>query len=631
MKRPLFLVCFLLVVCTSFAYWNVDKCGFIDFDDFDYVCKNYHIFSGINAASLHWAFSSFHAANWHPLTWLSLMVDYQLYGLKPAGYHLTNLLFHVLNAIVLFFAIRALTGTLWRSALVAALFALHPLHVESVAWVSERKDVLCAFFMFITLFCYASFARQKQWGHYIATLFFFVMGILAKPMIVTLPFVLLLLDIWPLGRLKSSTNQDQTLPVLTRKNQILPLIVEKIPFFILSFASCIVTFLAQRAGEAIVKVDELPLLIRLVNPLISYAQYIEKMVWPKNLSFFYPLSVSMPSVKNLSLAFMLLLLISCVAAIRAKKQPYLLVGWLWFLGTLVPVIGFVQVGAQAMADRYTYIPLIGPFISIAWLLYDLSIKSRFFKITIILVSIVAIAFLTFQTRKQARYWKNDLTLSDHALAIEEFNSLAYSTKGHYLLSSGNYDEAFRCYAKSLSLCSTQVTPKINIGCIYFNQGKPKEALEIFKEILVKDPNNLLAIVDCGISYSALGDTLSAFACFSRALAKDSSFSLALHNLGKLFLDKGDFQKAGYYLLRASRLNPNDPATFCALAKSCFLANRRQEALQWYEKSISLNPYYVFARRQFAIALDSCGKHDLAQKQVSIADSVEAMWNVKTKK
>jgi protein O-mannosyl-transferase len=630
LKRPLVLVCFLLVISTSFAYWNVDQCGFIDFDDSDYVYRNYHIFSGFTSASLHWAFTSFQAANWHPLTWLSLMLDYQFYGLKPAGYHLTNVVFHVLNTLLLLFALRAMTGTVWRSALVAALFGLHPLHVESVAWVSERKDVLCAFFMFITLLFYTSFARRKHWGHYFAALFFFAVGLLAKPMIVTLPFVLLLLDIWPLGRLKLAGNEKQPSNTVSRKNRTIFIFLEKMPFIILSIASCGVTILAQRAGSAIVEIKELPIVVRLANSVLSYVEYIEKMFWPKKLSFFYPLPINMPSTKSIVIALALLLLISVVVVIRTKKQPYLLVGWLWFLGTLIPVIGLVQVGGQALADRYTYIPLIGLFICIAWLLGEVTRRYGYLKIIAITGSFVVLFIAMFQTRTQAGYWKNDLTLSDHAIAISKSNFLAYSTKGHYLLSSGNNNEALTCFAKSLSLCPIQDVPKINIGCILFNQGKVKESFALFKEVLAKDSNDKLVLVDCGISYAKLGDTKSALAYFSRALTIDSCFYLALYNLGKLYGAEKDYQKSIRYLLQASRVNPNDPGMFLALGNSCFLSNKREDAIKWYEKSVSLNPYFIPARHQLAMALDSCGRHDLAKKQIVIADSLVALWEATVK-
>lgn len=628
-RLRLYGICFLLILCTASAFWNIDTCGFTDFDDYEYVCKNYHLFSGFTSTSLAWAFTTFHAANWHPLTWLSFILDFQLYGLKPAGYHLTNLVLHILNTLLLFFGVRLLTGAFWRSALVAALFGLHPLHVESVAWISERKDVLCTFFMLIALIFYTSFARRKNKGPYFASLFLYCLGLLSKPMIVTFPFVLLLCDFWPLKRLFSSENQTLAQKTQTLKNLNIIVLLEKIPFFVLSFASCIMTVLAQHA--AIIKTDELALSVRFANALLSYTGYIEKMFWPKNLSFFYPIPTNMPPAMSIAIAAAVLSLISFLVLFRFHKQPYLLFGWLWYLGTLVPVIGIVQVGSQAMADRYTYTPLIGLFVIIAWLLFDCTKKRLFLKVAAIAGSLAMIVLLLFQSRIQAGYWKNDLTLADHAIANSGHNFLAYSTKGHFLLNAHEYDQALRCLATSLAICSTQIAPKINIGCILFNQGKTRESIDVFKQVLAQDSNYVVALVDCGISCAKLGDTRAALDYFTRAAALDSCFVSALFNLGKLYGEMGDYQKSIRYLLRASAINPYDAETFRCLGNSCLKNNRKQEAVRWFEKSISLDPDFIFAHRQLAAALDSCGRHFQGQKHAAIADSLSALWNVKMKK
>jgi protein O-mannosyl-transferase len=621
----LYLVCFLLVAATAAAYWNVDKCGFIHLDDPDYVSKNYHIFSGFTGSSLHWAFFSFYAANWHPVTWLSHMLDYRLYGLRPAGHHLTSLLFHILNTLLLFFALRSLTGTFWRCALVAALFALHPLHVESVAWVSERKDVLCAFFMFISLLCYSSYVhRQRHWGYYCATLFFFALGLLSKPMIVTFPFVLLLCDYWPLGRFELKPDANRVPGGKQRINRTITLLVEKIPFFFLSLASCIITALAQKAGGAISQMGELPLLFKLNNSIVSYMDYIAKTVWPTHLAFFYPLVQGMPpSQWKLVLSLALLFLISLVGAIRTGKQPFLAMGWLWFLGTLVPVIGLVQVGSQAMADRYTYIPLIGLFIMLAWLVHDLARRFRVLKILAVSGFAAALVLLTYQTRVQAGYWKNDRALSDHALAVTKYNFLAYCTKGTFLYEAGDYDNALHCYAQSLSLCSTQIAPRMNIGCVLLSQGKPREAIEVIKELLVNDSSDALAYLNCGKAFAVLDEKDSAMKFFSRAVAEDPFLAPALYNLGKLYEVMGDCQMGARYLLSASRADPLDPGAFLELGNCCVSLRRPREAVAWYEKAISLSPSFILAHRQLAAALDSCGEHGRALQQVLAADSIRA--------
>ena len=632
-RARLYFVCLMLVVSTAFAYWNVDKFGYIHFDDQDYVSKNFHIFSGFTKTSVQWAFTSFYAANWHPLTWLSHMLDYQLFGLRPAGHHLMSLLFHMLNTLLLFFAFRSLTGTFWRSALVAALFGLHPLHVESVAWVSERKDVLCALFMFIALLCYSSYVhRQRHKGFYFATLLFFMMGLMSKPMLVTFPFLLLLLDFWPLRRFEFEIAPTVAPDRRQRIYRIMPIFLEKSPFLFLSIGSCIITTIAQKSGGAISQFSVLPILFRLNNAIISYLEYILKTVWPTHLAFYYPLILDLPlSNWKLSTSIILLALVSYVAISRHKRKPFLLVGWLWFLGMLVPVIGIIQVGSQEMADRYTYVPLVGLFIIVAWLLCDLANRSRWLKIVSISGSVVVLLLLTYQTRIQASSWKNDLTLSNHALQVTKYNYLAYTMKGIYFYNSGAYDSALQCYVKSLSFSSTQKPPRLNIGCILLSQGRPKEAMKIFKELLKNDSTYAPAYLNGGKAYAALCNNDSAILYFNRALAIEPTSAPALYSLGKVYEVKGDYRNGIEYLLGASQVDPNDPGVFLELGNCSLKSKQPEKAAQWYEKSISLDHSFVFAHRQLAIALDSCGRHDSAKTQVSIADSLEAVWKLKARK
>jgi protein O-mannosyl-transferase len=559
--------CFLLAACTAFAYWDVDKCSFSRYDDPTYVYKNRHVAAGFTKANIAWAFTSFDASNWHPVTWLSHMLDYQIYGLRPAGHHLTSLLFHILNTLLLFFALRSLTGTFWRSAFVAALFALHPLHVESVAWVSERKDVLCAFFMFISLLCYSSYVqRRRHWDFYCFALFFFVLGLMAKPMIVTLPFVLLLCDFWPLGRFGTTADPAIAQNAGQRAHRFLPVLAEKIPFFFLSLTSCIITVLSQRAGNAIVKATELSLPLRFENSALSYVKYVQKMFWPGGLSFFYPVSVYPHFVWKVCLALALILLISLCAVVRRKKQPYLLVGWLWFLGTLVPVIGLVQVGSQALADRYTYIPLVGLFIIVAWLVCDLAGGSTWPRVLAVSGSCVALVLLALQTRVQAGYWQNDLALSEHALAVNRNNFLAYSMKGNFLLARGDYDSALACFAQSIALCPSQIPPRMNTGSILLGRGKAREAIGVFTQLLALDSAYAPAYLDCGKAYAILGKRDSAIACFCRAIAIDPGYSPALYNLGAVFEAMGNYRESMGYLVRACRADTADAEAFLELEK-----------------------------------------------------------------
>lgn len=619
-RNILYFIFFSLVICTAFAYWNVDKCDFVSIDDHQYVSKNHHVMAGISGENLKWAFTTFEAANWHPLTWLSHALDCMLYGDRPAGPHLTNLVFHLINTLLLFFVLRSLTGSVWKSAFVAALFGLHPLHVESVAWVSERKDVLSTMLLFLSLLCYSRYVSRKKPKDYAGSFAFFCLGLLAKPMLVTLPFVMLLLDFWPLKRFSNrSVVGPQTGP--EKPKTYWPILVaEKIPFFVVSAGSCVVTAIAQHLGDAIVKTTDLPFANRLANAAVSYASYLGNMFWPARLCFFYPIPHHI-SLAPVLLACVILAAISIVVVLQTTKHPYLFTGWLWFLGTLVPVIGIVQVGSQAMADRYTYVPLIGPFIMITWLLYDISKHSRFLQISIITTCVGVLAVLTMATRVQCAYWKNDFTLANHALAVTKDNFLAYSIKGNFLLDQGCNSEAIDCFRKSLALCPSQTTPRLNVGLILLRQGKPHEAIDAFKPLLALDSNNTLANLDCGNAYGLLGDTLAAIRCFRRAITVEPWFAAALHNLGVTYGAMKHYSDCRHYLLEAVRANPKDAESFLALGNCCLLDSSPGEAIQWYRKSIELAPRHADTHRQLAKAFEACGNGDSARYSRFVADSL----------
>jgi tetratricopeptide (TPR) repeat protein len=620
-RFSLYLIFFLLIGCTSFVYWQVDKFDFISFDDHQYVSKNPHVMSGLNKKNLLWAFTTFEAANWHPLTWLSHALDCQIYGEKPAGHHLSNLILHIANTLLLFFILRLMTGSMWKSALVAALFGIHPLHVESVAWISERKDLLSTFFMFLSLFCYSSYAVRKKRAFYFGALFMFAIGLLAKPMIVTLPFVFLLLDFWPLRRYNEFPEQILEFSNTSFKKKLLLLCAEKWPFLILTIASCVVTVLAQHTGLAIVKTNELSLLPRIENSVISYVNYIGKMFWPTHLSFFYPHPVRLPSFWILFFACVLLAGVTFFAVLNLKKRPYILIGWLWYIGTLIPVIGLVQVGSQAMADRYTYTPLIGLFIIVAWLLHEFTYQNRFLKIAAIAFSLVILFIISITARIQAGYWKNDLVLANHGIAVTNDNFLAYSIKGNFMLTQNRYSEALYCLQKSIALRPAQTTPRLNVGLIYLRQKKPREAIAVLNELLAMDSNYTLANLNCGNAYQMIGDLKSAIRCFRRAIAADSSFTAALHNLGVTYGTIKDYPQCRQFLLEAVRTNPNDAESYFWLGKCCFYDNNVEEAILWYKKSIALVSDFPDSHRKLGEAYNSCGRRDLAITEFSIADSL----------
>lgn len=443
------LVCLLLIVATLAVFQQLPEYDFVNIDDYYYVTENVHVTRGLTREGIIWAFTTLHANNWHPLTWLSHMLDCQLFGLKPGMHHLTNLLLHMANSTLLLLVLKRMTGALWRSAFAAALFALHPLHVESVAWVAERKDVLSTLFWLLTVWGYAGYVEYPGRNRYLLVLLFFALGLMAKPMLVTLPFILLLLDYWPLGRVKLWESREGGSGGIQRSSA-LHLVREKIPFFALTLASGIVTVVAQYKGGAVRSLNLLPLDVRIANALVSYVGYIGKMIWPQHLAIFYPHPGALPTWQVVG-AGLLLLSLSIILLRAAGRFPYLGVGWLWYLGTLVPVIGLVQVGDQAMADRYTYVPLIGLFVLIAWGIPDLMARWRYRQIALTISAVIVVFCCTVSTWSHVKHWRNGTALFTHAVNVTADNALAHDGLGFALARQGRLDEAIAHYSEALRI------------------------------------------------------------------------------------------------------------------------------------------------------------------------------------
>ena len=520
------IICIALAAVTLLVYAPILRNGFVNYDDPDYIINNSHVKAGLTWTGVVWAFQSAEASNWHPLTWISHMADCQLFGLKPAGHHLTSLLFHTANTLLLFLLLNRLTGALWRSAFVAALFALHPLHVESVAWASERKDVLSAFFWMLTLLAYTRFVSEskvrspKSKVFYALALLAFACGLMSKPMVVTLPFVLLLLDFWPLRRIANGG---------LRMANLAPLILEKVPFFVLTIASCVITRLVQ--GGALWSTASLPLSFRLANALMACVRYISKTVWPADLALIYPYPHHWPIAAVITVA-LLLALCSALALLWAKPHPYLAVGWFWYLGTLVPVIGLVQVGIQSMADRYTYLPSIGLFIIVAWGLNDL-LNSRPQKTKIAAaVGGLALAGCVAVTSIQLAYWRDSLTLFSHTIEVTTDNYAAEDCLGTTLENLGQKDEAEKCYAASVRFEPDYPLGQFHLGMILLEQGKAVEASNHLAIAARLAPQNPVIQFDYGLYLSQHGNPAEAARCFRAALAARPDFPEAKTNLAK---------------------------------------------------------------------------------------------------
>ena len=431
-KRLAFGISILLIAVTLIVYNSVLKSDFLNFDDDVYITSNSHVLQGLSWEGIKWAFSAKYANNWHPLTWLSHMMDVQLFKLNPSGHHCTNLFFHILATLLLFGFLRYLTGKLWISGFIAALFALHPLHVESVAWVAERKDVLSAVFWFAALWAYVYYVRRPNTGRYLTVLMLFGLGLLSKPMLVTLPIILLFLDYWPLERLN--------------KQNFGRLLAEKLPMLLMSIASAIITVIAQK--EAVAGLNRLNLASRLSNAVISYCIYIGQALWPTRLAVYYPFVQNRPLI-IIAVCAMLLIMVSFSVLWIGRRNKYLTVGWLWYIVTLIPVIGIMQVGGQGHADRYTYIPFIGIFIMVAWGLSFVADKLQSRKRILMQIALLFILIaMSFKTWEQVGYWKNGITLYRHAINATKKNDLAYNNLGFLLSLTGQTSEALDMFQKS---------------------------------------------------------------------------------------------------------------------------------------------------------------------------------------
>ena len=549
MSRPR-LIMLLLALATLVVFLPVGRFDFVNYDDPSYVTENTIVRNGLTFEGFVWAFAGFHAANWHPLTWLSHMTDCSLFGVNPAAHHFVNVLFHAANTALLFVLLFRLAGKIWPAALVAALFAWHPLHVESVAWVSERKDMLSTFFALLSLLCYARFvAESKIQSHksklfYIASLMWFACSLLAKPMFVTLPCLLLLLDFWPLGRFRISILEIQ----IFRK-----LLVEKIPFWLLVIPLSIVTCFAQR--EAMATLEHVPFALRLENALLAYAGYLGKIFWPLDLAFLYPL-VSVPVVAALASAFGVTA-VSFMAWWWRRECPYILVGWFWFLGTLVPVIGLVQVGEQAMADRYSYFPAVGIFIAVVFGGWDLSNRHPAVKKISLPLAALAVAGCVALTEFQLQFWRSDETLFAHAIAVTRNNEIAHLNLGVVCEKEGRLDEAMREYRAALAINPRREHTHNNIADLLDLTGHPQEALAEYESALNLNPGSISAHLNLGVLRVELGQFTQAAAEFAEAARLDPADARVPYESGKLLLKLGRDAEAVAALRHALELDKNN--------------------------------------------------------------------------
>lgn len=568
-------LCTLLFLLTLIAFRPALNNGFVTYDDPDYVTSNSQVQQGLTWESIKWAFQpNRETANWHPLTWLSHMMDCQLFGLNPWGHHLTSVLIHGANTVLLFLVLIKMFRAVFHSFLVAALFGLHPLHVQSVAWVAERKDVLSTLFWLLTLWAYNAFVREsvsrrRKFLNYTVALIFFLLGLMCKPMLVTLPFLLLLLDCWPLQRVA--------------QKHFMPLIVEKIPFVLLAAASSVLTFIVQKNAGAVVSTAPLPLTARLENVFVAYERYLGKIFLPANLSVFYPHPVHWP-VMLVALAIFLFIVLTVLAVALRRNCPYLLFGWLWFVGTLVPVIGLVQVGSQSMADRYSYVPAIGIFILAVWGTHQLTARLPYRTIVLSAASAVLICSCVAATRKEVRYWQNSGTLFRRAIAVTANNYLAYQHLGYYLKDQGLLDEAIKTYGRAIEIHPDWPDAYIDLGDAYLQQNRLDDAVRQFEKAIQLKPGNARA-----------------------------------HNLlGLAWMKKDRFDEATSELQQSIRLDPADPEAHNNLGVVLGKSGRTDAAIAELEKAIALKRDYARAHGNLGIVFATNGRREEAIAQLTQA-------------
>jgi tetratricopeptide (TPR) repeat protein len=604
----------LLALATIALYWPATHHDFINYDDGAYVTSNVHVQNGLTLENLKWAFSNPVGFNWHPVTMLSHMLDCQLFGLQPWGHHLTSLLLHALNTALVFLLLRTLTGAVWRSLLVAALFGAHPLHVESVAWVAERKDVLSAFFGLLSLLFYARYAQAAEAGkqrteanllssNYWFALLFFAIGLMSKAMLVTWPFVMLLLDYWPLQRVK----------VQGSGSRVQSLVVEKIPFFALAAAASLVTYVVQQQEGAVVTVENLPLGARVGNALVSYSRYLAKLFWPTDLAVYYPYPGYWPVAKVL-LAGAFLCGLSALLFVQRRRYPVLLVGWLWFVGALVPVIGLVQVGDQAMADRYTYIPSVGVLIMTIWGAYELTRRWRHHATVLSLAGVAAVVLCVALTRQQLGYWQDSETLFRYTLKVTQNNYIAHESLGNAVLEKGQTEEAIRQFQEAILCKPDYAIAHNNLGKAFLNNGRTEEAIRQFQEAIQYKPDYAEAHNNLGAAFGEKGQIDEAISQYQEAIRLNPNDADAFSNLGVALVGTGRTDEAISQYQAAIRLKPNDADFYINLGNALGQKGQIVESIRQYQEAIRLKPDNALAHNNLGNTFLNQGRTDEAISQ-----------------
>ena len=581
--------CLLLIMATSLVYWQVKRHEFVNFDDGIYVSENQNVKSGLSPSSIKWAFGFTDIAYWHPLTWLSHMLDVQLYGLKPGLHHTTNLIIHILNALLLFIVLKRMTGDFWQSGFVAALFALHPINVESVAWVAERKNVLSTFFWMLTLLAYGHYSKRPGTSRYVLTLALFTMGLMSKPFLVTMPFVLLMLDFWPLGRIRlartQSDNASGPIRLKLEGTSISSLVIEKLPFLVLAVISVILSILSFQQHGDLLSNQAIPFHLRVANAIVSYMGYIGKAVWPHKLAVFYPYPDGIPVWLTVVTALWLIST-TVVMIYKIQRFAYLAVGWLWYIVTLGPSLGLIQAGLwPAMADRWAYIPLIGIFIIAAWGVPELAVRWRHRRVGLAAGAMVVLFALSTVTSLQVRYWANNFSLYRHALDVTHNNDVAHNNLGAALYLSGNIDEALVHFIQALRIVPEDKAATDNLFTalsVYGKNNDPVTNLEKLIRVYPQDPSLHFIL---GNLHKRSGNLDKAIEQYQQALAINPAFLGAINNLAVAYALKGDWGNALSFMKQMISFQPENPAIYYSIASVLARQNKVDDSIKWLNTSI----------------------------------------------
>jgi len=586
------LLCVFLALITSVVHANSLRNGFISYDDPAYVTKNYQVQRGLTGSGMAWAFTSTSEANWHPITWLSHMSDVQLFGMRPAGHHFTNVLLHTLNVVLFFLLLHYATDAHFRSAVAAALFALHPLNVESVAWIAERKTLLCTTFLFLAFAAYGWYVRKPAVGRYLAVALFFALGLMAKPIIITLPFALLLLDYWPLGRFASHSTNSGLSGFLST---LFKVVTEKIPLLLLSIASAAVTVYTQRREGALLSVADLPLGQRLNNAIYSYLAYILKTIWPSRLAVFYPHPEGSLALWKVITAALVILLVS-ILVWRQRKRGYLPVGWFWYLGTLVPVIGIVQVGRQAMADRYAYTSLLGLFVMAVWSVAEFAPRLRLARASQFALAVAALSLYATFSYVQVGYWHDSFTLFTHALQVTPDNSIAEDNLGTAYVEMGRLDEALQHYIAAVRLSPQLSNPHYNLATVLLRENRLDEAQHEY-EIAIKSAFNELELGQAHNNLAILlmqkNEPAEALREFDKAIRINPTELNSFIGRGLIEYQTGNLDAALTDFTRATQIAPS-PIAYYWLGRTFEGKGDLRSAIRAYENAVRIAPGSVAA-------------------------------------